>query len=594
MYTIFSKSVTAGGIDNVVFKHPPPYTSANIAWQVFSGFSSLREPSNRPYIQGLDNSSNTLAVNSHYLFYWDGVNLKAFNKATGAAVGTQLVVPGNILLRQGGIFVDECDNVFAGSSNGTIKVFKFNGTGFDDLAAADITIAGFSANAIYDLVYDNAKELLYACGNGFVASLDISAYCPSTIYAVSVVVDCINLSATATVSPAPPAGTTITYVLFDGTTQLVSNGTGFFSGLTAGTNYTVKAFLNRACGGTQAVTDFVITNPPTLVISNPPPICMPGSVDLTIAAVTNGSSTGLTFTYWTDAATTIPHLTPAATTAPGTYYIKGTAASRCIAIAPVVVSAFPSPVADAGTDQRICFGNNTQLNGSGGVSYSWSPSTFLDNPSIANPRVVNPASGIITYSLTITDANGCRSQTADQVRINVNRLAKVFAGNDTVIAFNQSLQLNGIDVNNSGFTSYIWSPSYGLSNPLIANPVANLDRDIVYTLKASTDNGCEGIGYIRVKIYKGPEIYVPTAFTPDGDGRNDILKAIVAGMKEFHYFTIYNRWGQQVFTTSDHSKGWDGKIEGLQQGSATFVWMAEGVDYKGNLIRRKGTTTIIR
>ena len=175
MYTIFSKSVIAGGIDNVVFKHPPPYTSANIAWQTFSGFSSLREPSNRPYIQGLDNSSNTLAVNSHYLFYWDGVNLKAFNKATGAAVGIQLVVPGNILLRQGGIFVDECDNVFAGSSNGTIKVFKFTGTGFDDLAVADITIAGFSANAVYDLVYDNAKELLYACGNGFVASLDISA-----------------------------------------------------------------------------------------------------------------------------------------------------------------------------------------------------------------------------------------------------------------------------------------------------------------------------------------------------------------------------------------------------------------------------------
>ncbi len=375
---------------------------------------------------------------------------------------------------------------------------------------------------------------------------------------------------------------------------MASNSSGVFTGLIVGTNYTVKAFLNRACGGTQAVTDFVITAPPAIVVTNPPPICIPGSIDLTAPAITNGSSSGLTFTYWTDAAATVPHSSPATTTSAGTYFIKGAALSGCTAIAPVVVTAFPDPVPDAGIDQRICFGNNTQLNGSGGISYSWSPTTFLDNPSIANPRVVNPTSGIITYNLTITDANGCISQTPDQVRINVNRLAKVFAGNDTVIAFNQLLQLNGVDVNSSGFTSYVWSPAYGLSNPLIADPVANLDRDMVYTLKARTDNGCEGTGYIRIKVYKGPEIYVPTAFTPDGDGRNDILKAIVVGMKEFRYFTIYNRWGQQVFTTNNQHNGWDGKIGGLEQGAAVDVWMAEGVDYMGNLIQRKGTTSIIR
>jgi gliding motility-associated-like protein len=586
MYTIYSKSVNTGGIDNIIFKHPPPYTSANIAWQVFSGYSVLKEPINRPYMQGLDNSSNTLAVNSHYLFYWDGVNLKAFNKVTGASVGTPLVFNSNTVLLQGGIFADECNNVFTGSSNGTIKVFKFNGTTFDDLGAADITITGFPANSVYDLVYDNAKELLYACGNGFVASFDISAYCPATLYKVSIAPDCINLSATASVSPVPPAGTTVTYVLVNGATQITSNSTGVFPGLTIGINYTVKAFLNRACGGTQAVTDFVITNPPTIVINDPATICTPLSVDLTAAAITNGSSAGLTFTYWMDAAATVPHLSPTATTAAGTYYIKGTAASTCFALAPVVVTTFPAPVAEAGSDQSLCFGENTQLNGSGGVSYSWSPTTFLDNPLIPNPRVLFPTAGSLIYNLTVTDLNGCKSQAMEQVTINVRPLAKVFAGNDTIIAFNQPLQLNGIDVNNSGFTSYTWTPDYGLNNPLIANPVANLDRDIVYTLKASTSEGCEGIDYISVKVYKGPEIYVPTGFTPDGDGLNDILKAIVV--------SIYNRWGQLVFTTSDYQKGWDGKIEGVQQNPAAFVWMAEGVDYKGNLVRRKGTTTIIR
>jgi gliding motility-associated-like protein len=502
-------------------------------------------------------------------------------------------VPANTLLNQGGIFADECNNVFVGSSNGTIKVYKFNGTLFDDFGSPDLVIPGFAANSVYDLAYDNAKELLYACGNGFVASLDISAYCPSTLYAVSVVPDCGNLTGTASVSPAPPAGTIVTYVLFNGATQLASNATGFFTGLSIGINYTVKAFLNRACGGTQAVNDFILTDPPVLAVNNPGFICVPATVDLTAAAVTAGSSAGLTLTYWTDATATTAHLAPAATIA-GTYYIKGTALSGCVTISPVVVTAFPVPVADAGTDETICFAKSTQLHGSGGVVYSWSPSTYLDNPNISDPGVVNPSAGTVVYHLTVTDANGCKSQVEGQVKITVSPFAKVFAGNDTVIAFNQPLQLNAIDVNNSGFTNYLWSPSYGLNDPLLPNPVANLDRDIVYSVKAITPSDCEGTAFIRVKVYKGPDIYVPTAFTPDGDGLNDILKATVVGMKEFHYFSIYNRWGQLLFTTSDHRKGWDGKIQGVAQGSGTVVWMAEGMDYKGNLIRRKGTATIIR
>ena len=111
---------------------------------------------------------------------------------------------------------------------------------------------------------------------------------------------------------------------------------------------------------------------------------------------------------------------------------------------------------------------------------------------------------------------------------------------------------------------------------------------------ATTPQKCAGTAVINVKVYQGPEIYVPTAFTPGGDGLNDILKAISVGMKEFHYFRIYNRWGQLVFITSNPRIGWDGKIKGIPQGSATYVWIAEAVDYKDNLIRRKGTVTLIR
>ncbi|MBL7747046.1 MAG: gliding motility-associated C-terminal domain-containing protein, partial [Chitinophagaceae bacterium] len=95
-------------------------------------------------------------------------------------------------------------------------------------------------------------------------------------------------------------------------------------------------------------------------------------------------------------------------------------------------------------------------------------------------------------------------------------------------------------------------------------------------------------------VYKGPEIYVPSGFTPDGNGLNDMLRPIPVGIKEFRFFRLFNRWGQLVFTTPDPRRGWDGRINGVPQPSGTFIWMAEAIDYKGNLITRKGTVTIIR
>jgi hypothetical protein len=69
---------------------------------------------------------------------------------------------------------------------------------------------------------------------------------------------------------------------------------------------------------------------------------------------------------------------------------------------------------------------------------------------------------------------------------------------------------------------------------------------------------------------------------------------IPVGIKELKFFNVYNRWGELVFFTKDFTKGWDGSYKGKDQGTFTFVWMAEGIDFKGNVIRKKGTVTIIR
>ncbi len=593
MYTIFSTSVLTPGADNKIYKHKAPYTNTDIAWNKPSGCFALAEPVNRPYLDGLDNSSNTLAINSNYLFYWDGKNLKAFNKSDGTVAGTPISIAANTKLMQGGIIADECDNVFVGTRNGTIKVYRFNGSYFDDNAAADITIAGYDVNSVYDMVYDQGKDLIYACGNGFVASIDVTAYCASPVYSVNIIAECSSLSVKASIKPDPPAGSIVTFNLFNGTTQIAGNATGSFNGLTAGINYTVMALVNQACGGARAVVNFTTILPPTLKINNPAAICSDTTFDLTIASVTAGSTPDLKYTYWMDAAATIAY--PAASMAkPGIYYIKGVSSSGCDAIARVDITALSVPKPNAGADTVICSGNNGQLNGSGGSGYFWSPSTYLNDTKIPNPTVTNPGPGSLTYYLKVKDANGCSSLADDEVKITFAHPSRILIKGDTIVAMNQPLQLNAIDLNNYGFTHFLWSPAYGLNNPFIANPVAILDRDITYTLHASAANHCSEDALIRIKVFKGPEIYVPNSFTPNGDGLNDFLKPIPVGLREFHYFNVFNRFGQLLFSSTDLLKGWDGKIQGKEQNSGTYVWIAEGMDFKGNIIMQKGYSTLIR
>lgn len=251
------------------------------------------------------------------------------------------------------------------------------------------------------------------------------------------------------------------------------------------------------------------------------------------------------------------------------------------------------PVANAGPDITACFGKDISLSGSGGLIYNWSPPVYLSSPFVANPRVVLAPTGTHIYTLSVS--NGvCASLKQDTVVVKITAAPKVFAGNDTSIALNQPLQLNVVDVNNAGFVSWQWTPSFGLNNPGIKNPVAVTDRDITYVVTVRTAEGCQGGDDIRVKVFARADIYVPTAFTPNNDGLNDKAVVIPVGIKELQYFTIFNRWGEVVFTTKDASKGWDGRVAGMEQPNAVFVWQAKGIDYKGNIISREGTVTLIR
>jgi gliding motility-associated-like protein len=198
------------------------------------------------------------------------------------------------------------------------------------------------------------------------------------------------------------------------------------------------------------------------------------------------------------------------------------------------------------------------------------------------------------YTVTVKDTSGASSVEPVTVPVDVTPPPKVFAGDDTAVQINQSLRLQAVDVNNSGFTSYRWSPAQGLSNPSSQDPMALIRGNITYFVTATTPEGCAGMDSIVIKAFSYADIIVPNAFTPNGDGHNDILRAIAVGMKEFRYFTVFNRWGQQVFTTSNPSVGWDGTLKGQALAPGAYVWMAGGVDYTGKTVQRRGVVIMIR
>lgn len=200
---------------------------------------------------------------------------------------------------------------------------------------------------------------------------------------------------------------------------------------------------------------------------------------------------------------------------------------------------------------------------------------------------VYSANGSYTVKLYAISTEGCKTATL-QKTITIYG-TEAFAGNDTIAAPGQPIQLQA-----SGGLSYEWSPSSGLSNTHIANPVAINMEDQTYFLRAFTPSGCESRDTMHIKIYKGPDIYMPNAFTPNEDGRNDLLRGKLIGMKSFDYLVIYNRYGQLVFRSTHPDKGWNGRYKFIDQPAGAYIWMASGTAFNGKKIIKKGTVLLLR
>lgn len=291
---------------------------------------------------------------------------------------------------------------------------------------------------------------------------------------------------------------------FGTNTTAASDCFGDSNGATAGSTGVIIANMVTAEGTTPYVTNFAYAGEDSIV-------CIGGETNL-------NASGGVSYVwspalYLDNPFIANPVCTPAANI---TYTVTVTNENGCTDTDDVTISIAPPPVADAGDDVSICNGSSTTLNASGGISYVWTPTTFLDNPFIANPEASPTTS--ITYLLTVTDANGCVD--TDEIFIDVlstdfliaDDLVEVCAGGATALSA-------------SGAIDYVWSPATYLDDAFIANPICTPADDIVYLLTATSGEGCTDVDSIFVDV-------IPSAFlvtSPDVDvcaGTSTTLTAV--------------------------------------------------------------------
>jgi gliding motility-associated-like protein len=230
----------------------------------------------------------------------------------------------------------------------------------------------------------------------------------------------------------------------------------------------------------------------------------------------------------------------------------------------------------AGNDTIICPGEAATLWASGGVSYSWSPSSSL-NSAISSQVFATPSLATI-FTVIGVDQTGC----PDTAQVMVDLFPQPFIQTCPDIYALQGDEVQ-LYANSTTTGPYVWSPAEFLSCVSCDNPVASPDQNYIYTVSYTDENGCTASDIVN--IYYKPIIYIPNTFTPNDDELNQGFRVVIGNIKSFELL-IFNRWGELIFTMNDESDYWDGTYEGLKCQDGTYVWTIKYYDFFKIIFRR--------
>jgi gliding motility-associated-like protein len=437
----------------------------------------------------------------------------------------------------------------------------------------------------------------------------------SSALAGGTVVKCLLTSSFACASPAsvlsnaitviakPNAGPDVT-ICQDQTAILTAVNTGTWASLSNPAVTTITAPSSAATGisGFTAAgiygytwTDNGCADTANVIVNGAPALA-PSVTNITCINATGviyaNASGPAPFTYQWSNSTTADSIT---TTTPGVLYtVTVTGNNLCTASASDSVSNLIVTVGLTYSSQNvICYGDTTGKialypTPAGPYTYAWSNSAATDSISALLPG---------TYSVSVTDPAGCSATGSYTITGPSTGDALSITPADTTVALGDAIQLNSVLTGPYPATAYAWIPSTGLSctncpNPTLTPTVADTARTI-YRLTVTYNNGCTVTATDTVSAAPNDLLAIPGAFTPNGDGLNDTFRILATSVREYH-LGIYDRWGQQVFETTDIATGWDGTFKGAPSPTESYTYFFTITYLDGKVTAREGSLMLLR
>lgn len=223
-------------------------------------------------------------------------------------------------------------------------------------------------------------------------------------------------------------------------------------------------------------------------------------------------------------------------------------------------------------------------------SYQWSPATYLSSATVKQPTfsIASGSVGNFSYILTVKTPIGCTGK--DTFTITAKPGVKLTdVTSDFTAKYGDTAQLHA-----SGAPIYVWTPDRLLNYPNTADPTAHAIDTATFQVIGLNIWGCADTAYVKMNIdYTMFEI-LPSAFSPNGDGRNDVFQITNMKYQRLIEFRIFNRWGQEIFSTTDHTIGWDGTYKGTPQDVGVYQYLIRVTTPQGIARTYKGNVTLIR
>jgi gliding motility-associated-like protein len=271
--------------------------------------------------------------------------------------------------------------------------------------------------------------------------------------------------------------------------------------------------------------------------------------------------------------------------------IKDVCGNTVAGLVPKNIPIHPVPVASA-SPESVCAGTPVNIAVSScvtGSTFTWSGDDGSNGTGNISDNVVNPGTTPITVNYSvIPTANGCVGAPVS-VQAFVNPTPIIKAGKNDTIPRGNSVQLNAI-----GGVSYAWVPGTGLSCTNCPNPIASPGQTTTYFLTGTDEYGCVNFDSLTVTVIQGEEeLYIPNAFSPDGNNLNDQFMIYGTNIKTID-IQIFDRWGEQVYHGTDQYKGWDGKFHGNAVEMGVYVYRVQCEWMSGNKTTRNGIVTCLR